>query len=180
MNNYIVLLRGINVGGHNKLPMANLRALLNDNGYTDVATYIQSGNILLSSANTSSEISTHIEQLLKEQFNYNIPVITISTEELQLCFLENPFLKKVKDIKFLHVTFLDSESEISDTEELYINTYKNDEFQINGKYVYLYTPDGFAKTKFSNQQFEKQLKTKATTRNWRTVTKLMELSENKL
>lgn len=174
---YIVLLRGINVGGHNKLPMANLRNLLNNNGYTEVSTYIQSGNILLSSEKTSATISNHIEVLIKNEFNYTIPVITISVAELQQCFNENPYLEFVEDIKFLHVTFLDSFPETNLIKHLNISTYNNDTFQVKRKFVYLHTPDGFAKTKFSNTQFEKQLNTKATTRNWRTVTKLIQLSK---
>jgi uncharacterized protein (DUF1697 family) len=178
MNNYVVLLRGINVGGHNKLPMADLRTLLTSNGYTSVSTYIQSGNILLSSDKNSASINEHIEGLIREEFNYNIPVITISVDELQKCFKENPYLKKDEDIKFLHVTFLNDAPKISTIENLNINTYKDDEFLVKDKFVYLHTPNGFAKTKFSNPQFEKQLNTKATTRNWRTVTKLIELSKN--
>ena len=178
MTQYIVLLRGINVGGHNKLPMASLKDLLNNNGYTEVSTYIQSGNILLSSEKTSVVISKHIEVLIKTTFNYTIPVITISTTELQQCFKENPYLNFVEDIKFLHVTFLGTSPETNVINHLDINTYNNDTFKIKNRFVYLHTPDGFAKTKFSNAQFEKQLNTKATTRNWRTVSKLIELSKN--
>lgn len=180
MNNYVVLLRGINVGGHNKLPMSDLRTLLTSNGYISVSTYIQSGNILLCSDKNPASINKHIKDLLKNEFDYNIPVITITVNELQKCFEENPYLKKDVDTKFLHVTFLNDAPKTSIIENLNINTYKDDEFLVKGKFVYLHTPDGFAKTKFSNPQFEKQLKTKATTRNWRTVTKLMELSEKNL
>lgn len=179
MNNYIVLLRGINVGGHNRLPMANLRALLTDNGYANVSTYIQSGNIILSSTNNPFAISTHIEQLLKEQFNYNIPVVSISIKDLELCFQENPYLTKEEDIKFLHVMFLNNIPEENTINNLDISTYENDEFLIKGKFIYLHTPDGFSKTKFTNTQFEKQLNTRVTTRNWNTVTKLVELSKQK-
>lgn len=178
MSNYIVLLRGINVGGHNKLPMADLRSLLTDNGYTAVSTYIQSGNILLSSDKDSKTISTHISGLLKNTYDYNIPVITISVTALQQCFNDNPFLNTETDIKFLHVTFLDDVPNKKNIESLNINLYNNDAFQIKSQFIYLHTPDGFAKTKFSNAQFEKQLSTTATTRNWRTVTKLVGLSES--
>jgi uncharacterized protein (DUF1697 family) len=180
MSNYIVLLRGINVGGHNKLPMSDLRSLLTDNGYKAVSTYIQSGNILLSSDKDSKTINTHICGLLKNTYDYNIPVITISVTALQQCFNDNPFLNTETDIKFLHVTFLDNTPKKESVENFNVNLYNNDRFQIVGQFVYLHTPDGFAKTKFSNTQFEKQLNTTATTRNWRTVTKLIELSENNL
>lgn len=175
MNKYVVLLRGINVGGHNKLPMADLRNLLTNNGYTNVSTYIQSGNVLLSSEKNSVEISTHIILLIETEFSYNIPVITLTTDELKTCFLENPYAQKEQDIKFLHVTFLDSLPKQELVKSLNINTYNNDAYQVLGKCIYLYTPDGFAKTKFNNTQFEKKLHTVTTTRNWRTITKLIDL-----
>ena len=83
MNKYIVLLRGINVGGNNKLPMTELRTLLSDNGYKNVATYIQSGNILLYSTNSTEKINEHITRLIKQQFDYNIPVVTLTAEEIK-------------------------------------------------------------------------------------------------
>lgn len=175
MNKYIVLLRGINVGGHNKLPMADLRTLLTSNGYTNVSTYIQSGNILLTSTKEHYCISKHIKELINKAFGYNIPVLTLSVSELKSCFENNPFLNNVEDIKFLHVTFLDNVPETTTLDALNINVYNNDEFKIKGRFVYLHTPDGFSKTKFSNTQFEKQLSTTATTRNWRTVSKLISL-----
>ena len=128
MSNYIVLLRGINVGGHNKLPMADLRSLLTDNGYTAVSTYIQSGNILLSSDKDSKTISTHISGLLKNTYDYNIPVITISVTALQQCFNDNPFLNTETDIKFLHVTFLDDVPNKKNIESLKTNKNKVYEF----------------------------------------------------
>jgi uncharacterized protein (DUF1697 family) len=177
MKYYIVLLRGINVGGHNRLPMADLRLLLNNNGYTNICTYIQSGNILLSSDKKHEDISENIEDVIKTKFNYNIPVITISATELQTCFEGNPYTESEENIKFLHVTFLNDSQKSDAINNLNISIYNNDEFKIINKFVYLHTPDGFAKTKFSNTQFEKQLNTKATTRNWKTITKLMELSK---
>lgn len=176
MNNYVVLLRGVNVGGHNKLPMAYLRTILTQNGYANVSTYIQSGNILLTSDKELQYISMHIKELINKEFGYNIPVLTLSVSELKSCVKNNPFLNSVEDIKFLHITFLDNVPETTTLDALNINTYNNDEFKIKGRFVYLHTPDGFSKTKFSNTQFEKQLSTTATTRNWRTVTKLVALN----
>jgi len=91
MNKYIVLLRGINVGGKNKLPMAELRTLLSENGYENVTTYIQSGNILLNATKTVAEINEHIKHLLKQQFDYNIPVVTLLLKKLKLALLKTRF-----------------------------------------------------------------------------------------
>lgn len=173
---YIVLLRGINVGGRNKLPMADLRELLRKNGYHNITTYIQSGNIILSSNNNANTINNHIKDLLHKTFNYTIAVITLTVAEINACFTNNPFLDTENDGKFLHVTFLNNAPSKALIPLLNINTQANETYKIIDKFVYLYTPDGFAKTKFTNTQFEKKLNTEATTRNWKTVGKLVALA----
>jgi len=175
MNKYIVLLRGINVGGNNKLPMAELRTLLSTNGYENVVTYIQSGNIILNSTMTVEKTNEHVKLLIKQQFDYTIPVVTLTSEEIKKCFIENPYLKIEDNTKNLHVTFLKNIPENDLVTNLEINTSNNDSYTISGKTIYLHTPDGYQKTKFSNTLFEKKLNTQATTRNWRTTTKLFEM-----
>jgi len=175
MNKYIVLLRGINVGGNNKLPMADLRELLATNGYKNIATYIQSGNIFLNSTKTAEEININIKLLLKQQFDYDIPVVTLTAEEIKTCFTQNPYLKIEEDFKNLHVTFLNTAPEKGSIENISIKKSNNDSYIIEGRIIYLHTPDGYRSTKFTNGEFEKKLKTQATTRNWRTTTKLFEM-----
>ncbi|MGB0896554.1 MAG: DUF1697 domain-containing protein [Flavobacteriaceae bacterium] len=177
MTNYIVLLRGINVGGHNRLSMADLRAVLSEHGYSNITTYIQSGNVLLSADMTCNDISQHISHLIKTHFGYNIPVVTLTLETLQSCFQNNPYLTKEGNIKHLHVTFLDTTPLPGVVQNLNITTAPNETYTLQQSFIYLHTPDGFAKTKFSNLQFEKKLNTVATTRNWNTVTKLIALAQ---
>jgi len=175
MNKYIVLLRGINVGGHNKLPMAELRSLLSDNSYKNVATYIQSGNILLDSTKSVEKTNEHIKKLIKQYFDYDIPVVTLTAGEIKKCFTENPYLKIEDNLKNLHVTFLKNTPDKGLVENININNSPNDSYTIVNKTIYLHTPDGYHKTKFSNAIFEKKLNTQSTTRNWRTTTKLYEM-----
>lgn len=175
MNKYIVLLRGINVGGHHKILMADLRNLLSNNNYHNVQTYIQSGNIILESDKNSKQISVHIKELIAKYYQFDIPVISIPEKELHTCFKENPFLEKETDIKKLHVTFLSDIPEESKVNNLDIPIYNNDQYNIKRSIIYLHTPDGFAKTKFNIATFEKKLNIQATTRNWNTVTKLVNL-----
>lgn len=175
MNKYIVLLRGINVGGRNKLPMADLRTLLSNNGYKNITTYIQSGNILLNSTESVEKINESIKQLIKQQFDYDIPVITLTVEEIEKCFTENPYLKFEDNLKNLHVTFLRNVPKNDLVENFKINCTNNDSYTIVGKNIYLHTPNGYQNTKFTNTQFEKKLKIQATTRNWRTTTKLFQM-----
>lgn len=178
MSKYIILLRGINVGGHHKILMADLRDLLSANGYKEVKTYIQSGNIILESDKKPKQISTHVKELITKQYQFNIPVVTITDQELLNCFIKNPFSEKEEDIKKLHVTFLSDFPEESKVKDLEIPIYNNDQYSIEGKIIYLHIPDGFAKTKFNIKTFEKKLDVQATTRNWNTVTKLVNLLNN--
>lgn len=178
MGKYIVFLRGINVGGHHKILMADLRNLLSTNGYINIQTYLQSGNIILESNKNSEQISTHIKEVIAKQYHFNIPVITITDSELQNCFSQNPFLEK-EDIKKLHVTFLSNTPKKSVINDLKIPAHNNDQYIIKKNIIYLITPDGFAKTKFNNNTFEKKLAVQATTRNWNTITRLVNLLNTK-
>jgi len=180
MKKYIVLLRGINVGGHKKIKMTDLRAMFETMGCLNVQTYIQSGNVILEQkALSNSELEGQIKTQIKEIFNYDVPVLVLTTDELQHIFDTNPFLTEIQeDITKLHVTLL---SQIPDNE--HINAikdiqYKADEFQIIDKNIFLFCPDGYGRTKFTNNFFENKLKVQATTRNWKTIGKLIAMTEN--
>lgn len=175
MKKYIVLLRGINVGGKNKLPMVELRTLLSENGYENVTTYIQSGNIFLNSVKTIDEININIKQLINQQFDYEIPVVTLTEAEITKCISNNLYLKIEDNLKNLHVTFLNAIPSKESIECFTMQKATNDAYTIEGKVIYLHTPDGYRNTKFTNGVFEKKLKVQATTRNWRTTTKLFEM-----
>lgn len=179
MNKYVVLLRGINVGGHNKLPMAELRSLLHKNNYKNISTYIQSGNVILESDKNQHYISNHIKDLINTNYGYSISVICLLVKELNYAYNNNPFLTPEIDIKTLHVTFLKDIPETNLVNQLEIPTYKNDQYVIEKNFVFLFTPNGYANTKFTNERFEKSLKTIASTRNWKTITKLIELTKEK-
>lgn len=176
--NYIILLRGINVSGKNKLKMADLRAMLEGMNFADVQTYIQSGNIIIESAETpNSTLEERVKTQIMDTFGYDVPVLALTVDELQDIFSNNPFLtKRNEDITKLHVTIL---KQIADNERVDMIKYikhKTDEFEIKDKLIYLFCPDGYGRTKFTNNFFESKLKVQATTRNWKTITKLVELS----
>lgn len=179
MNKYVILLRGINVGGHNKLPMDELSALLTKNNYKNIQTYIQSGNIILESSSSSNLISENIKALIHKNYGYTIPVICLTVQELIDAFQNNPFLTAEVNLKTLHLTVLKDSPKKETIEQLSIPIYKNDRYKVYKQFIYLYTPDGYAKTKFTNEKFEKGLQTTATSRNWNTVTKLIQLSTKK-
>ena len=179
MNNYIALLRGINVSGHNKIKMADLKKLFLDFNFKNVRTYIQSGNVLFQTDEKSkSKITTTIAVAINNKFNYNIKVVVITKREIKTVFTSNPFLKNnTPDITKLCVTFLSENPNTDGVHQLEeIANKSEDEFSINGKFVYLHCPSSFAKTKLTNNLFERKLKADATSRNWKTITKLVELS----
>lgn len=181
MHTYTALLRGINVSGHNKIKMADLLQLFLEKGFNNVQTYIQSGNVVFkSNLLENSKIEQIIQEGILSQFNLNVPVLVISKKQLITIFEENPFTKKEKiDITKLHVTLLNNFPEltaIQKTNEL--NIYGKDQFNVLKKRIYLYCPTGYGKTKLTNSFFEKKLNVSATTRNWKTITKLVELSNN--
>ena len=177
---YIGLLRGINVSGQRSVRMEDLRSLFEKLGYSDVSSYIQSGNIFFSASPKSDDTSMAqtIEKAITTQFSFDVPVIIRSQEEMKHILAENPLLKeKGIQSEYLHVTFLQdgpSRQKISAISTLDFNP---DKFVIAGREAYLYCPGGYGRTKINNTFFENRLKVKTTTRNWKTVIKLVELSE---
>jgi len=179
MKTYIALLRGINVGGHNKIKMLELKQLFVDLSYFDIVTYIQSGNVIFSSKNLDTvEIEKSIIDAVEKQFTYSIKVLVLTKTQLNTIFNSNPFiLKHNLDVSKLSITLLNNKPELGEVVQIQILIHSsNDAFEINNKSVYLYLPDGSRNTKLTNNLFEKKLKSSATSRNWRTITKLVELS----
>jgi len=175
---YIVLLRGINVSGKNKLKMADLRAMLEAMNFGNVQTYIQSGNIIFEHPKTpSSTLEERIKGQLMERFGYDIPVLALTVDELKDIFNHNPFLtKRNEDIAKLYVTILKEKPDNERVSVVKEIEYKTDEFEMRDKLIYVFSPGGYGRTKFTNNFFEAKLKVQATTRNWKTITKLVEMS----
>lgn len=174
MPKHIALLRGINVGGKNKIKMAELRERLESVALRNVATYIQSGNIIFDSTAASASLEKKITKLIKSDFGYDVPVLVFPRKRLQKIVKENPFAKK--QIEHVAVTLLSKKPDkqlITAIEDL---NFGIDKFQIAGDNIFLHCPNGFARTKLTNNFFEQKLNTTATTRNWKTVNKLLELS----
>lgn len=172
MSRFIVLLRGINVGGKRPLKMADLRTLLEEADFQDVKTYIQSGNIVLSSSQERTDVEEAIKQLIHEKYEYDIPVLALSEDELKDLINHNPYADN-HDIKFLHVTMLQAEVDKLLIEKLLETT--DEEVTHHGRCLYMVCPNGYHKSKLTNNKIERALRTKATTRNWKTMSKLMEM-----
>lgn len=174
LKDYIVLLRGINVGGSKRLKMDELRQMLVEMDFLDVKTYIQSGNIVLKSEKSEHEISKRIQEKLKVEKDYDVPVLTVSLEDWQRLINENPFAEE--DFKYLSVTICDKTINPEELAEAINFDLKHNRYEVIGNRLYQITPDGYRNTKLTNNWIENKLKLKATTRNWKTTLKMAEMA----
>jgi uncharacterized protein (DUF1697 family) len=172
---HVALLRGINVGGKNKLPMKDLVALFEAAGCKNVATYIQSGNVLFdATAAVAKRIPAVIAQAIEETFGLRVPVVTRSAAELAAVAVNHPFASR--DLAKVHVMFLQAMPTPAVIADLDPERSPGDTFYVHGREIYLHLPNGVARTKLSNDYFDRQLQTVSTQRNWNTLLKLIELA----
>ena len=179
MIKHLALLRGINVSGHNMIKMDALKTTLEVVGFTNVETYIQSGNVFVESDEESAfGVGFKIKQEIFKTFGHDVPTIVIGKNDLELCFKNNPFLKgKDVDTKKLYVAFISKELSSSAINELKISQFKPDEAVIDGNKIFIKYDVGAGKTRFDQKYIEKKLNVTATIRNWNTITKLLEMYE---
>jgi len=173
------LLRGINVSGHKSIKMTDLVKLFQSLNFRNVRTYIQSGNVIFESDLVdASAIANKIEKKIKQTYGFEVNIIIRTSDELEKIVSRNPFVKEHNiEIDKLHVTFLADIPDERSVSDLDIKKDKNEKFIVKGKEIYLYCPNGYGKTKLTNATFERKLKAIATTRNWNTTNKLVEISK---
>lgn len=174
MRTCIALLRGINITGHRKLPMADLRDLCGGLGLADPETYIQSGNVLFESDLDTSSIEEAIRGAVADRFGYDISVLVRRPSLFEKIVNENPFAGR--DPSFQHVTLLASAPDGDLAAAVEQGAYGEDELVVRSDVAYVYCPNGYGRTKLNNNFLEARLRTVATTRNWRTVNKLLEMA----
>lgn len=179
MTTYISVLRGINVSGQNKIKMDALKELYENLHFTNVQTYIQSGNVVFQcDKSEQKDMALRISQLLQKKFGFDIPVIVLEMAEFKRIIDSNPYQNDPsRDISHLYVTFLAGKPGPFDTQTFDAYKSPNEELTLTEKAVYLYCPNGYGKTKLTNTFFENKLKTGATTRNWRTTTELLNITQ---
>jgi len=172
------MLRAVNVGG-TTIKMERLRALFIDLGHTNVSTYIQSGNVVFTTASGGSpDLAAAIERRITGDLGISVNAVLRSRPELAKVVGSNPFVPQGADTAQLHVTFLAATPTHTRADTLEVSGVAPDEFRIAGREVYLHCPGGYGTTKLTNAFWERRLRVGATTRNWRTVTKLLELAEH--
>ncbi len=176
---HLALLRGVNVGGRNRLPMKDLAAIFEKAGCKGVRTYIQSGNVVFEApAAVARRCSTLVPEQIRECFGFESPVIVRSKEDLRSVWTGNPFLLQGSPEETLHVYFLDALPEHQRVADLDPKRSSVDSFLVRGREVYVQCPNGLGNTKLSNAWFDSKLKTVSTCRNWRTVRTLLEMMES--
>lgn len=178
---HVALLRGINVGGKNKLPMTALVEIFKGLGCADVRTYIQSGNVVFSASDALvRRIPTEVAATIEKKLGLTVPVITRSLDEWRTVATTNPFMTAGQDTKKLHVAFLASTPDDANVAAVDPDRSPPDEIVVRGKEIYLFYPNGVARTKLTNAYFDSKLATTSTVRNWNTVLKLLSLAGSKL
>jgi uncharacterized protein (DUF1697 family) len=175
---YVALMRGINVGGRNTLPMKRLAALFTETGCTRVRTYIQSGNVVFEAdPELARRLPTEIPRRIDAECGFTVPVLLRTAAELRAIVERHPFTDRAEDTKHLHVGFLADEPTGVQVDSLNPARSDVDEFRVEGSEVYLHVPGGMGRTKLTTDYFDRRLGTVMTVRNWRTVNALLEMAE---
>jgi uncharacterized protein (DUF1697 family) len=175
MQTYIALLRGINVGGHHKLPMKELRTLLENLGLQNVRTYIASGNVVFQSEETDrSRLAREISAEIKKGHGFEPDVQLLTEEEMEKAIQANPFPEGEAEPKSLHLFFLAAVPENPDLKAIDALRIENERFALIDKVFYLHAPDGIGRSKLA-EKFGRYIDVSMTARNWRTVGKIMEM-----
>ena len=175
MTKYIAFLRAINVGGR-VVKMDDLKKHMAIPGFKNIATYIQSGNIVFNHSEENASILVNkIEAKLLKSLGYEVKTFLRTVPELEVLIKKNPF-KKIPDDMALHVSFLSTTPDDGLVKQLLSLQTECEQFRFAGKEIYILVKKGaYGETKFSNTFLEKKLKLDATTRNWATVNKMLEL-----
>ncbi len=185
MSTYIALLRGINVSGQKLVKMADLRMHLAELSFDNIQIYIQSGNIYIQSGNivfecggkSSGELENLIRNKIQEKYGFEVPTLVRTPSDFKDVLTRNPFVGEEEvDPKLIYITFLSDKPQQEKVENLKDVDYSPEKYVVDGDIVFLFPPNGYGKAKMNNNFFESKLKVNATTRNWKTVNILLEMS----
>lgn len=174
MKSYIIFLRAVNVSGKNIIKMSALKSILEENGFQNVVTYIQSGNIYLKTDLEKNDLEILLQQIIKDQFHLDISCFVIQPAKLEQILKENPYCNGEEPNK-VFITFLDTIPDSNLIADLKAIDYSPESFYIKKEILYYHLPTGMAKSKFNNNFFEKKLRLKATGRNVNTILKMYQL-----
>ena len=179
MTRFVSLFRGINVGGHQAVRMDALKELHESLGLQDVATYIQSGNVVFTGDDADvAQIQKDIEDGFAQKFGFRVKVMVRTADEFNVIIENNPFQNQpMKELKWVVAMFLASHPISTALEDIQKTYTGPEELHIIGQEVYIYYPEGIGRSKLTNTFLEKKLKTMGTARNWNTVLRLQKMME---
>ena len=181
MSTYIALLRGINVSGQKKILMADLKTLFESLSFGKIQTYIQSGNVVFdyNEKDSNLDIALKISEAILNHYQFEVPVLVRTVPEMKLALENNPFVEEANvDPSRVAITFLATKPLPENLKKLDDIDFTPDKFIIKDTGIYLHCPKGFGVSKLSNNFFENKLKVRATSRNWRTINKLVEMASS--
>lgn len=181
MTTHLALLRGINVSGHNMIKMEALKTALENIGFQNVVTYIQSGNVFVdTNEENAPAVGFKIKQEIFKVFGHEVPIVVIGKSDLEKSLKNNPFLKeKDVDTKKLYVAFASIALRSDSINDLKMSQVKPDEAHIDENRIFIKYAVGAGKTRFDQKYIEKKLNVTATIRNWNTVTQLLKMYEER-
>ena len=176
MARLIVLLRGVNLAGRNRVAMPQLREALEESG-EKVSTYVQSGNVVLSSKASPKRVGTDVEKLIAERFGLDISVVVRTRAQLAAVVKRNPFGKVAKNPKLYQVTFLEKAPAADVVRKFEAAAVGKEQVAHIGREFYAWHPDGVGRSKLAALMSGKGLGVTGTARNWTTVTRLLEMAD---
>ena len=173
----IALLRGINIGSRQRVSMPELRALLEELGYGDVRTLVQSGNVVFTSRAAPATLERKLEKEIEKHLGVDPKVVVRTRDELAAVIEANPFPDTANAPKNLHVTFLAGEPDADAVARLEAADFGGDRLAFRGREIYIAYKDGMGRSELAKQLGRAKLGVTATDRNWNTVTKLLEMAD---
>lgn len=178
MTRYALLLRGVNVGRKNSLPMAELRAMLAKLGCTDVKTYVQSGNAVFGAKLGKAALTKAVEHALEEYMGRPIATTLRTLQQMKAVVDGNPFSTVATKPAYLCVTFLSHAPSKTEIAPLHAQDWKPELFTVVGKEIYTWYPNGQGRSALAAALGKLPLRGAVTTRNWNTVQKLVEMLDD--
>ena len=175
MRTWIGLFRGINVGGHNKVPMKDLVTLLSGLGFQEVRTYIQSGNVVFRGPGTAAALIEDIGAAASRRLGFRPFLVLLDPKQLAQAAAANPF--PAAQVQSLHLWFLEKTPGAANLKSLETLRAGSEQFALRGKVLYLYAPEGIGRSKFA-ARVESLLGVAGTARNWRTITRLLAMARS--
>ncbi len=182
MTTYAAFLRAVNMTGHNTIRMAELSDMFRKLGFSDAETYIQSGNIIFNSSGKQDEagLTSLIEAGITKRFGHSVRAMLRSLPEIESFRARNPYLNEDNfDQTRMAVLMLHEAPDENQILKVKDIDYPPDKFQISGKEIYIFCPNGFGKTKLYTNFFENKMKVTGTARNWKTILTILEMCERK-